>query len=64
MKYQSIIVEDLQVAAEFLKRFCEKSGIVTFLTISSMLIFLQFLKDNVVDLIFLMLKCPRAGLSC
>ena len=61
MKYQSIIVEDLPVAAEFLKRFCEKSGVVDvahhFLNAEDAML---FLKDNVVDLIFLDVERPGA----
>jgi DNA-binding LytR/AlgR family response regulator len=62
MKYQSIIVEDLQVAAEFLKRFCEKSGVIDvvqhFYTAEDAL---QFLKETVVDLIFLDVEMPGAN---
>ncbi len=62
MKYQSIIVEDLPVAAEFLRKFCEKSGVVDvaqhFLNAEDAL---QFLKDNVVDLIFLDVEMPGAS---
>ncbi len=59
MKIQSIIVEDLQVAADFLKRFCEKCGVVDvmhhFLNAEDAL---HYLKDNVVDLIFLDVEMP------
>ena len=59
MKIQSIIVEDLQVAADFLKRFCEKCGVVEvihhFLNAEDAL---HYLKDNVVDLIFLDVEMP------
>lgn len=59
MKIQSIIVEDLQVAADFLRRFCEKSAVVDvahhFLNAEDALI---YLKDNVVDLIFLDVEMP------
>ncbi|MBX3238809.1 MAG: response regulator transcription factor [Chitinophagaceae bacterium] len=62
MKFQSIIVEDLQVSADFLRRFCEKSGVVEvhahFLNAEDAL---NYLKDNVVDLIFLDVEMPGAS---
>lgn len=62
MKYSSIIVEDLQAAADFLKKFCERSGIVEveghFLNAEDAL---TYLSENLVDVIFLDVEMP--GLS-
>jgi DNA-binding LytR/AlgR family response regulator len=61
MKYTSIIVEDLQAAAEFLKKFCDRSGIVDveghFLNAEEAL---GYLSGNLVDLIFLDVEMPGA----
>lgn len=54
-----IIVEDIQLAAEFLKKFCEKIGNIEvmghFLNVNDAL---QFLDTNPVDLIFLDVEMP------
>jgi len=61
MKINSIIVEDIQVAADFLKKFCEKSGRVEvqghFLNVEDAL---GFLDQHVIDLIFLDVEMPGA----
>ncbi len=61
MSLNCIIVEDLQVAADYLNRCCEKSGQLTvkghFAAVPEAL---QFLNSNVVDLIFLDVEMPGA----
>lgn len=61
MSLSCIIVEDLQVAADYLNRCCEKSGQLTvkghFLNVQEAL---TFLNSNVVDLIFLDVEMPGA----
>lgn len=57
----SIIVEDIQMAADFLKKFCEKSGLVEvkehFLNVADAL---EYLDRSPVDLIFLDVEMPGA----
>ncbi len=62
MNLTCIIVEDLQVAADYLKRCCEKSGQVEvkghFTNVNDAL---QFLNNTVVDLIFLDVEMPDSS---
>jgi DNA-binding LytR/AlgR family response regulator len=61
MSTSCIIVEDIQIAADFLKKFCEKSGLVEvkghFLNSESAL---AYLEENKVDLLFLDIEMPGA----
>lgn len=61
MSLSCIIVEDLQVAADFLKKCCEKSGQVEvknhFSNVSDAL---AYLNENSVDLLFLDVEMPGA----
>jgi DNA-binding LytR/AlgR family response regulator len=61
MKITSIIVEDIQIAADFLKKFCEKSELVEvkghFLNVADAL---EYLDRDRVDLIFLDVEMPGA----
>jgi DNA-binding LytR/AlgR family response regulator len=61
MKITSIIVEDIQIAADFLKKFCEKSGLVDvkghFLNVADAL---DYLDKDKVDIIFLDVEMPGA----
>jgi DNA-binding LytR/AlgR family response regulator len=61
MNFSCVIVEDLQVAADYLKRCCEKSGMVDvkghFPNVSEALVFLN---QNSVELLFLDVEMPGA----
>jgi DNA-binding LytR/AlgR family response regulator len=62
MSLSCIIVEDLQVAADYLKRCCEKSGQLNvqghFVNVPDAL---QFLNNTSVDLLFLDVEMPGAS---
>ena len=56
-----VIVEDIQMAADILKKFCEKTGFLTvkahFLTVDAAL---PYLEEHAVDLLFLDVEMPGA----
>lgn len=62
MKLSCIIVEDIQIAADFLRKFCEKSDLVEvkghFLNVMDAL---EFLDRERVDLLFLDIEMPGAS---
>ncbi len=59
MKISSIIVEDLQPSADFLRKFCERSGLVTVQEhCEDAEQALDYLSGNLVDLIFLDVEMP------
>src|ERR1700761_3999994 len=62
MKTTCIIVEDIQIAADFLRKFCEKSDLVEvkgpFLNVADAL---DFLDQEKVDVLFLDVEMPGAN---
>ena len=62
MKLSCIIVEDIQIAADFLRKFCEKSDLVEvkghFMNVTDAL---EFLDQERVDLLFLDVEMPGAN---
>jgi DNA-binding LytR/AlgR family response regulator len=62
MKLSCIIVEDIQIAADFLRKFCEKSDMVEvkghFLNVADAL---EYLDHERVDLLFLDIEMPGAS---
>jgi DNA-binding LytR/AlgR family response regulator len=62
MKLSCIIVEDIQIAADFLRKFCEKSDLVEvkghFLNVTDAL---EYLDRERVDLLFLDVEMPGAN---
>ena len=62
MKLSCIIVEDIQIAADFLRKFCEKSDLVEvkghFLNVADAL---EYLDHERVDLLFLDIEMPGAS---
>jgi DNA-binding LytR/AlgR family response regulator len=58
MNLTSIIVEDLEVAAEYLRKCCERSGVEVKGHCTNVKDAIQFLNEHYVDLVFLDVEMP------